>query len=324
MWLLTGTCAVPLMAFCLAATPVPAQAFPNPRHLTGATTIHDPSTVVGTTRHRFEVYGTDNQALIATSPTSFRAGGPAFRVRPRWWFAFSPIGNLWGPDVSFHARRYWLYYAVSSVGSNNSAIGLATSSTGEPGSWRDRGIVLRSGPPNGFNAIGPNLLVDRGGRWWLTFGSYWGGIFVTRLNPRTGKPFTPAPGLTQVATRNLPSNAIEGPFLIQRGAYFYLFASFDYCCRGTRSTYNIRVGRSRSPTGPFVDRPGTRLLNGGGSIVLASHSFVHGPGGESIGYDPRARRYTLVYHYYDARRGGIPTLGINNLSWTRDGWPYAS
>lgn len=217
-----------------------------------------------------------------------------------------------------------MYYAVSNVGSPNSAIGLATSRSGEPRSWAHRGIVLRSAPGNNFNAIDPNLLVDTAGRWWLSFGSYRDGIFMVRLNPATGKPYVSAPRVIQLATRPIARNPIEGPFVVQRGAYFYLFASYDYCCRGTLSNYSIRVGRARSPTGPYVDRQGVRLLDGGGSIVLASHGFVRGPGGQSVAYDRAQRQHLLVYHYYDARRGGTPRLGINSLRWNAAGWPYAS
>jgi len=62
------------------------------------------------------------------------------------------------------------------------------------------------------------------------------------------------------------------------------------------------------------------LTSGGGTIVLSSHGNIYGPGGQSVIADSDGD--ILVYHYYDGNDSRYPTLGVNILGWTADGWPY--
>src|SRR5690606_27516012 len=89
---------------------------------------------------------------------------------------------------------------------------------------------------------------------------------------------------------------IEAPFLFKSGPWYYLYVSFDLCCRGASSTYRIMVGRSTSPTGPFVDRGGVPMTSGGGTQILAGHGAIHGPGHQAVIADSEGDY--LVYHYY--------------------------
>jgi hypothetical protein len=124
---------------------------------------------------------------------------------------------------------------------------------------------------------------------WLCWGSFWGGIMMRRIDPQTGKLSTTDTTLHNLARRprtgpaETPpqSGAIEAPFIIRHDGWWYLFASFDFCCRGAKSTYNIRVGRSQNVTGPYVDKDGVPMLEGGGSIVIeATTPNWRGPGHE--------------------------------------------
>ncbi|MDQ3935538.1 MAG: arabinan endo-1,5-alpha-L-arabinosidase [Actinomycetota bacterium] len=306
---------VAAIALCAPA----ASAYPYPGHVAGDTGIHDPSLLIRSGVPRYTVFGTHNQTRVSTNRVDFLGSGPAIAVAPAWWRDYNPANNFWAPDVSFHNGKYWLYYAVSTFGSQRSAIGLATSVTGDPGTYIDQGIVLTSQPGSRYNAIDPHLFVDSNGRWYLTFGSFWDGIFTIGVDPATGKPSGSTTPLTHLAKRT--SGGIEAPVIFKRGGHYYLFVSFDTCCQGTSSTYNVRVGRSTTSTGPYVDKVGTAMLSGGGSLVLSSHDWVRGPGGQSVVNDP-ADHDLLVYHYYDARRAGAPHLGINFLGWDGAGWPY--
>jgi arabinan endo-1,5-alpha-L-arabinosidase len=291
--------------------------FPPPRAITGDTGVHDPS-MIRAANGTYYVYGTHNglAALGSRDLVHFIAAGSAFPDGVSWATQYSgDPRELWAPDVSFHNGRYWLYYAASSFGSNNSAIGLATSRTGEPGQWTDHGIIYKSTSADDFNAIDPGLTVDMHGRWWLSLGSFWSGIKLIRLNPRTGEPVDS----TQYSLAERPApDAIEGSYIVHHGAYYYLFASYDFCCRGVDSTYNIKVGRSRNITGPYVDRNGVSLLNDGGTQVLATHGSIIGPGGQTV-----FGGNLLVYHYYDGNDNGNPKLGLNYLHW-KSGWPVVS
>jgi arabinan endo-1,5-alpha-L-arabinosidase len=99
-------------------------------------------------------------------------------------------GYFWAPDVLQLHDRYLLYYSVSTWGSRNSAIGLATAPLAVTGStnfaWQDQGLVIRSTTNDEFNTIDPSVLLDDSGRLWLAFGSYWSGIKVVELDPKTG------------------------------------------------------------------------------------------------------------------------------------------
>ncbi|MBB4909291.1 family 43 glycosylhydrolase [Actinophytocola algeriensis] len=109
--------------------------------------------------------------------------------------------------------------------------------------------------------------------------------------------------------------AVEAPYLVYRGGYYYLFVSFDYCCRGTSSTYRVMVGRSTSITGPYTHRNGVRLTSGGGTEVLATHGNIHGPGHAALWADSDA--WVMAYHYYTSSGS---RLGINLVGWS-SGWP---
>jgi arabinan endo-1,5-alpha-L-arabinosidase len=115
--------------------------------------------------------------------------------------------------------------------------------------------------------------------------------------------------------------AIEAPFVISHDGFYYLFVSFDLCCRGTRSNYRTMVGRSKSVTGPYVDETGTPILEGGGTPLLAANKRWLGPGGESILHQADGSDL-IVFHAYDATTGR-PALQISSIVW-RDGWPTAA
>ncbi len=228
----------------------------------------------------------------------------------------------WAPDIAFFDGRYHLYYSVSTFGSNRSLIGLVTGKTLDPArpdyGWKDEGKVFESKPGDDYNAIDSNLLRLPSGRVVLLFGSFWSGIKLVDVDPHTARPRAGAT-VRSLARRPSP-DAIEAPFLIRRGGYYYLFASFDLCCRGVNSTYNIRVGRARAVEGPYLDRDGTPLLSGGGTGVLATEGRMIGPGHCAVLQEPG--RDLLVYHYYDGDAMGVPTLQVRPLTWDAEGWPH--
>jgi arabinan endo-1,5-alpha-L-arabinosidase len=211
-----------------------------------------------------------------------------------------------------------MYYSASSFGSPRSAIFLATSPTGASGSWTHRGLVIESNSGSGFNAIDPNLIVDTGGQWWMSFGSFWSGIKLIRLDAGTGLRSSSDQAVRAMAARSGGSTAIEAPFVFRHGSHYYLFVSWDLCCKGAASTYRVMVGRSTSLTGTFVDRNGTPMTSGGGTEVLSGHGSIHGPGHQAVIADSDAD--VLFYHYY--ANDGTALMGINLLGWDSAGWPY--
>ncbi|MBV1937037.1 arabinan endo-1,5-alpha-L-arabinosidase [Streptomyces sp. BV286] len=307
------------VAILLALVPGTASAYPNPGTVTGATVVHDP-TMIRTPTGQYLLYATGGGLTHRTSGnrTAFAAGADAFRTKPGWWSQYGT--EAWAPDISYHGGRYLMYYAVSTFGSNRSAIGLATSTTGLPGSWSDRGTVHTSTTSSDHNAIDPNLFVDDDGKWWLSFGSWWTGIKLIRLDPSTGKQLASDTVRRSIASRPTGTKAVEAPTIVKRGGHYYLFASYDTCCAGAGSTYKVKVGRATSVTGPYHDKNGVAMTNNGGTPVLESHGRYIGPGGQSILADSDGD--LIVYHYYDGQDNGTPRLGINLLNWS-SGWPVA-
>jgi arabinan endo-1,5-alpha-L-arabinosidase len=236
--------------------------------------------------------------------------------------------NAWAPDISYFRGKYHLYYSVSSFGSRNSAIGLATNATLDPKSpkykWADEGMVLRSREgQDDWNAIDANLVVEDEAHAWLNWGSFWDGIKMRRIDPATGKLSTEDETLYALARRpRTPpiGGSVEAPFVVRHGAYWYLFVSFDRCCRGAESTYNVVVGRSAKITGPYVDRAGKPMLDGGGTVVIqAATPAWRGPGHQAVVRD--GARDLLFFHAYHGTTGR-PHLQISTISWD-DGWPRA-
>lgn len=213
------------------------------------------------------------------------------------------------PDVSLIGDLYYLLYAVSTSGSQDSAIGYATSATLDPGSWTDHGAILTSSTSSPYNAIDPTLTIGFGtekGQVFLTWGSYWQDIYqsvatVDIFTEQLGLSSTPA----QIAY-NTPDggNYMEGSFIYPRGGYYYLFLSVGQCCTyGTSTTppamgtpYHVNVCRSSTAMGPYVDQDGTACMQGGGTTVLASHDEVYAPGGQGVFNDP-VYGDVLYYHY---------------------------
>lgn len=331
--------ALVLLGAVAAAAPKP-QAFKLEGDITGA---HDPSMILeGSTYYVFTTGKTKTGGQLAircsTDLTYWRLCGQVFDAIPAWIQERSPgTKELWAPDISFANGQYRLYYAYSLFGKNTSGIALATARTLDPSSpqygWHDEGVVLESKATDDFNAIDPNYVEDNRHHAWLAFGSFWSGIKMRALDALTGKLSANDTTTYSLASRvrpatvepnppGLPGNwqAIEAPFVVHHGGYYYLFASFDLCCRGVKSTYRTVVGRAKSVTGPYVDRDGVPMLQGGGTNLLTANKVWLGPGGESILLRHGAPDL-IVYHAYD-HETGKSALQISTLMW-ENGWPSA-
>ncbi|MEU6787987.1 arabinan endo-1,5-alpha-L-arabinosidase [Nonomuraea angiospora] len=301
----------------LATPTTPPAAYPNPGRVTGDIGVHDPSVVKRPDGSYLLVHTGDNITIkTSTDRTAWHNAGVVFPGGAPWTTSYTGGGaSLWAPDISYRNGLYYLYYSASTFGSRNSAIFLATSTTGASGSWANQGMIISTTSSSNYNAIDPNLVVDAQGRWWLSFGSFWTGIKLVQLDPATGKRL--GTSITALAQRT-GTTAIEAPFIFRHGSYYYLWVSFDACCQGASSTYRIMVGRSSSVTGPYVDRNGLAMTSGGGTQVLAGHGSVHGPGHQAVVPDSDAE--VLYYHYY--ADNGAPLLGINLLGYDSAGWPF--
>lgn len=240
--------------------------------------------------------------------------------------------HIWAPDISFHNNTYYLYYSVSAFAKNTSAIGVATNTTlnakDEGYKWVDHGIVIQSVPNRDlWNAIDPNLVFDENNTPWLSFGSFWNGLKMVKLDENLKSVAQPEEWHT-IARRNRTfeledanpgDGAIEAPFIFKKNDYYYQFISWDYCCRGEKSTYKVVVGRSKSATGPYVDKEGKLLNNGGGSLVLEGNENWFGAGHNSA-YTFDGKDY-IIFHAYEKKYNGASKLKVAELQWDAELWP---
>lgn len=335
--------AIPALLLALAPAaaaqvPAPVVAEDGPRG--DISPVHDPVLIrQGETWHVFSTgLGEGAHGLIAHRTSGDRTnwvrGAAPFDKLPAWASKAIPgATNMWAPDISFVNGRYRLYYSVSTFGSNRSAIGLATNATLDPAApgyaWRDEGAVVMSTPADDFNAIDPAFIADTEGRHWLSLGSFWTGLKLFELDPRTGKPLRPGAKPRPIATRPVPAGApsiVEAPFIFARGGWYWLLASYDYCCKGVNSTYYTVIARSRSVEGPYLGKDGSSMLQGGGTILLRADLQEKqrfrglGHAGHFRGADGTDH---LVHHAYDREKRGAPVLRMATLRWGADGWPTA-
>lgn len=319
---------VSALALAVAATPLlardnPATPPPTTRPLASIDlpSLHidapDPSAIrdgewwyVFTTGAGINVRRTRDFVTFERLPTVFREDVPA------WGKALVPrAGTMWAPDIGKLGDRYYLVYSLSSWGSQQSAMGFATTPTLDPADprfeWTDHGLLLDSVPGrDNFNAIDGALVNDASGAPWLVWGSYWDGIFVTRLDPETGRVIDPAQR-TRVADEG---GVIEGPQIAFRDGWYYLFASY-----GEGVGYHVRVGRSREITGPYLDRQGRNMVDGGGTALTTPATGFAGPGHHGLALGTPRGDLLLCHVFSRFSRD----LHVAPLHWMRDGWPVA-
>jgi len=267
------------------------------------------------------------------------------------------------PDITFHDGTWYIYYDVTTFGRNNSAIGVATNTTLDSKdpkySWVDRGMVVKSVPGRDmWNTIDANLFFDDQGKPWMDFGSFWGGIKLFRMRDDLLAPAdAPDREWHTIAARErywkldereagdaanpdlkydaiypkailaldqiTQNGSIEGPFVFKKNGYYYLFASWDRCCRGVNSTYKVVVGRSKTPAGPYLDQADERMDWGGGTPVIKDlvGSKRWAAAGHTAAYTWDGVDY-FVTHAYDKTDNGRSKLVIRRIQWEGDGWPY--
>ncbi|MCW9705901.1 family 43 glycosylhydrolase [Fodinibius salsisoli] len=326
--------------------------------------IHDP--VMIEHEGTYYAFSTGKGIAVWSSPDmkEWTAEAPVFEEAPDWSFELVPdFDNVeWAPDIAEHDGTFYLYYSVSQFGRNNSAIGVATNETLNPEDpnyeWIDHGPVVQSVPGRDmWNAIDPNLAFDDSGTPWLSFGSFWMGLKIVKLQDNlteivedpqeqewhtiaarhrnwkvderdAGDAANPELDYEELyssdlleANQNMENGAVEAPFIFKKNGYNYLFVSMDRCCRGLESSYKIKVGRSKNITGPYLDKSGDKLVHGGGTLI-AKENEDWAAVGHQAAYTFDGTDY-LIFHGYDKSDEGKAKLIIREIQWN-DGWPEVS
>jgi arabinan endo-1,5-alpha-L-arabinosidase len=269
----------------------------------------------------------------STNLLHWKTEGPIIDSTPDWLAKAVPHRSVWAPEAIKWGDGLRLYYCASArFGHNESWIAVAECPHFDPEhpkvGWHDLGPIIASKDGDNFNAIDPDVLTDPTGRQWMYFGSYWSGVYAAEIDPATGKMKDPSPAGKTLIARNPAdrANGLEAPCGIYHEGYYYLFVNYGLAAQGVASTYQIVVGRSKSPSGPFVDANGVAMTEGGHMEMLSASPPMFGPGG-GVAFQDDQGRWLMSYHYYDGRRfwhghvWGVPTLQIRELLWSPDGWP---
>ena len=280
---------------------------PSAFALDGVVNIHDPSTVVECDG-KYYTWGTGGTGLVSDDGYTWRRGDTL------------PIRGL-APDVIHMGDHYFVYTATSNGGQPHAQVHLLTNKTLDPKSpdykWEDGGVVASSDGIEESNAIDPGVFFDhKTGRLWLTDGSYFGYIRLVELDPKTGKRLNP-----KVPPKDLAING-EASDMMYHDGWYYILDTHGSCCRGADSAYNIRVGRSRTVTGPYLDNDGKDMLLGGGYQLIGSGGRLIGPGHFGrLELGDGVEKFSMHWEA-DLDRGGASVLDIRPLLW-KDGWPVA-
>jgi arabinan endo-1,5-alpha-L-arabinosidase len=275
--------------------------------LDGQVGIHDPSTII-LCNGKFYTYGTGGSALVSDDGWTWKRG----TTLPRRGLA---------PDVIHIGDRYYTYVAANIGAQPKAAVNMIWNKTLDPDSpeykWEEGGVVASSDGVEDSNAIDPGLFIDPNDhRLWMVYGSYFGYIRLVELDPKTGKRLHPGD-----QPRNLAINC-EASDMMYHDGWYYLLATHGSCCRGADSGYNIRVGRSKKVTGPFIDDNGVDMILGGGRMLIGSGGRVIGPGHFGLlDLGDGVQRFSLHWEA-DLDQGGASVLDIRPLLW-KDGWPVA-
>ena len=299
--------------------------------------VHDP--VMAREGDTWYLFSTGPGITIYSSKdrVNWKFADRAFATEPTWAKNVAPgfNGHLWAPDIVQRDQQFYLYYSVSAFGKNTSAIGVTVNKTLDPTSpnyrWEDKGIVIQSVPNRDmWNAIDPAVIVDEQGQAWMSFGSFWSGLKIFKLNDDWTRPAEPQEWHSIARRDQAPVNIsthagpgeIEAPFIFKKDGYYYLFASWGLCCKGANSTYHLVVGRSKRVAGPYLDRTGKDMNEGGGSLLVKGNNRWVGLGHNSA-YHWDGKDY-LVLHAYETADNYLQKLKILEIHWDKEAWPLVN
>lgn len=300
--------------------------------------VHDPVMIKQGDTYYLFCTGRGVTVMSSKDLKEWKKESPVFSKAPEWAVEMVPgfRGPIWAPDIIFHQGKYHLFYSCSAFGKNTSAIGHATTPTldsSDPSfKWTDHGMILQSVPGrDSWNAIDPNIIIDDHGTSWMNFGSFWDGIKMVRLTKDMSAIENPEEWYSICRRNYRPvrdnyteanDNSVEAPFIMRHGGYYYLLVSFDFCCRGAKSDYKIAVGRSKSVTGPYLDKEGKSLSAGGGTVILQGNQQWAGVG-HCAAYRFDGKDYLIAHGYYMPEEG-VSKLVLREIHWDENDWPVVS
>jgi len=298
--------------------------------------VHDPVMAKdGDTYYVFST-GTGINVMSSKDLKTWKKEKQIFDSAPSWTKHALPgfSNDIWAPDIIYYKNEYHLFYSCNALpGKPHAAIGHATNPTLNPNNknykWTDDGKIVQSVLNRDmWQAIDPNVIVDEEGTPWIVFGSFWDGIKMVKLTedmnsldwPQDWHSIARRPSEKQMYEYSLEDSQIEAAFVYKHKNYYYLFVSFDMCCRGVNSDYKIAVGRSEKVTGPYIDKVGFPMLGGGGTVIAIGDGKKWAALGHNSVYNIDGKDY-LFAHGYSIPDNGVAKLIITEINWDENDWP---
>ncbi|SFG88185.1 arabinan endo-1,5-alpha-L-arabinosidase [Duganella sp. CF458] len=333
--------------------------------------VHDPSVIKAA--DTYYVFGSHLAAAKTVDWMNWtkiadgvNAGNPLFNnvtVALAETLSWAQTDTLWAPDVArLDDGKFYMYYCACKGDSPRSALGVAVADKVE-GPYVNKQLLLKSGmwgeaSPDGTiydaakhpNVVDPNVFRDSGGKLWMVYGSYSGGIFIMEMDPVTGLP-KPGQGYGKHLMGGNHAR-IEGAYVLYSpdSKYYYLFVSFGGL--DANGGYNMRVARSLNPDGPYVDGAGTDMaavkanpalplfddasIAPHGQKLMGNHQFILAsgesgtalgyvsPGHNSAYYDAATGKYFLVFHTRFPGQGEAHEVRVHEMFINADGWPVVA
>lgn len=239
----------------------------------------------------------------------------ALTKKPSW----KPQGGIWAPDVTDVDGKFWMYYSFSTWGDSNPGIGLAVADRAE-GPFIDLGKVFDSKEIGVNNSIDPFFIEENGVKY-LFWGSF-NGIYAVQLSNDGRHP---------VGEKvKVGYNHLEGTYIHKHNGYYYLFGSEGSCCEGANSSYRVRVGRSSSLLGPYLDKDGNNIAWGNyGEVILHGNDGQGGFAGPGHNAEIITDDEGTDWYLYHAMLKSKATLSngtnrrslmLDKITWVND-WP---
>ena len=303
------------------STTLLAQSYhPRAAFTTDTPMVHDPVMANEDSTYHIFATGMGIQQMTSKDRKNWTVlPDPVMTVIPKWTRDSVPgfRHHVWAPDVIKWHNRWWLAYSCSTFGKNGSAIGLLSSTSLSSSLWEDEGCIVtsREGRDN-WNAIDPNFVIDDNDQPWLVWGSFWDGI---QPDAKAALPVNPNPPKNPTSDFAGP-NAIEAPFILKHDGWYFLFVSWDYCCQGSKSTYQVAVGRSKTVEGPYYDPQGIDMRYGGGKLFLKGDKKAYEAAGHCAAYTIDGQDIFICHGYSIAHKGASILIQCP-IQWTADGWP---
>ena len=240
--------------------------------------------------------------------------GAVFQRRPDW-----AVGSFWAPEISQDRGRFFVYYVARKKGGPLCAA-VATASRPQ-GPYADHGPLICQE----VGSIDPFPVTDEQGRRYLLWKE--DGNSVSKPTPiwaqRLSDDGTRLVGEKRELFHNdqawekhptLPfGDLVEGPSVVRRNGWFYLFYSGNFCC-GRECAYAVGVARSRKLLGPWEKHSKNPIMEGNGDWRCPGHGTVV--------EDERGRTW-FMYHAYQPK--DFVYVGrqamLDEIVWGRDGWP---